>query len=78
MGGSASDEVLVEYLGEWHPATVLWRYTESGRSRALVRFETTAGLVVRQLRWVDDRRPSGREMVIGLRRLQERDRPTEA
>ena len=67
------DEVRVEYLGEWRPATVLWRYTESGRPRALVRFETGAGLVIRQLRWVDDLRPAGRVMVIGLRRLRTSD-----
>ena len=68
----------MEYLGEWRSATVLWRYTESGRSRALVRFETAAGLVVRQLRWVDDLQPTGRVMVIGLRRLRTNDPPNGA
>jgi hypothetical protein len=35
---------------------MVWEYVDTGRPRALVRFETEAGLVLRQLRWVDELR----------------------
>ena len=66
-GASVHGEaVLVEYLGEWLSGTVLWEYRDTGRARALVRFETTAGLVMRQLRWSDELRPSGRTLELPL------------
>jgi hypothetical protein len=77
MGGAVGDEVVVDYLGEQRVATVLWRYAESGRERALIRFETPAGLVVRQMRWVDELEPSGRVLLIGLRWLGTQDLPEE-
>ena len=60
------DVVLVQYVGAWRPATVLWRYLEGQRPRVLVRFETEAGLVVRQLRWADELRPVGRLLMLPL------------
>ena len=61
-----AEAVLVEYLGEWLPGTVLWEYLDTGRPRALVRFETVAGLVIRQLRWSDELRPCGRGFALPL------------
>ena len=58
--------MLVDYLGEWLSGTVLWEYRDTGRSRALVRFVTVAGLVVRQLRWSDELRPCGRTIELPL------------
>jgi hypothetical protein len=66
------DVVLVHYLGAWRPATVLWRYLEGQRHRVLVRFETEAGLVVRQLRWADELDPCGRMLLLPLLAAQER------
>lgn len=64
------DAVLVEHDGEWLAGRVLWRYDDQGRDRALVRFETETGLVVRRLFWGDElRRPAGRVMQIELRHL---------
>ena len=52
--------VLVEHDGGWLPGHVLWSYEDVGRRRALVRYETSAGLTVRELRWADElRRPAG-------------------
>jgi hypothetical protein len=68
------ETVLVDHRGEWLPGTVLWEYQDTGRRRALVRFETAAGLVIRQLRWVDELRPFGRIIELPLvdpRQLQE-------
>ena len=68
------ETVLVDHSGEWLPGTVLWEYQDTGRWRALVRFETAAGLVIRQLRWVDELRPFGRIIELPLvdpRELQE-------
>jgi hypothetical protein len=44
------EAVLVDHGGEWLVGTVLWEYRDTGRLRALVQFETAAGLVLRQLR----------------------------
>lgn len=65
------DSVMVEYCGTWLPATVLWRHVElSGRPRVLVRFQTAAGFVVRQLRWADELLPAaGRVLELELREL---------
>ena len=60
------EAVLVDYLGEWLLGTVLWEYRDTGRPRALVQFETTAGLVMRQLRWSDELRPCGRALELPL------------
>jgi hypothetical protein len=60
------ETVLVDHLGEWLPGTVLWEYRDTGRPRALVRFETAAGLVIRQLRWIDELRPCGRVIELPL------------
>jgi hypothetical protein len=60
------EAVLVEHLGEWLPGTVLWEYLDTGRPRALVRFQTVAGLVIRQLRWSDELRPYGRSFALPL------------
>jgi hypothetical protein len=37
---------------------VLWRYEESGRTRALVRYEMPSGVVVRRLHWADELWPT--------------------
>ena len=60
------EAVLVDYLGEWLLGTVLWEYRDTGRQRALVQFETTAGLVMRQLRWSDELHPCGRTIELPL------------
>jgi hypothetical protein len=59
--------MLVEHLGRWVPAAVLWSYVDTGRPRALVRYETPAGFVIRQLRWVDELRPLGPVLELVLR-----------
>lgn len=66
VGAVAEEVLLVWHLNEWRPATVLWRYAEGRRLRALVRFETTAGLVLRQLRWADELRPTGRVLLLPM------------
>jgi hypothetical protein len=66
-----NESVLVSYCGDWLGATVIWRYLEQGRPRALVRFETPTGLVVRQLRWADELRPTGRVLVVELLELDD-------
>ncbi len=58
--------MLVEHQGEWLRADVLWEYDDGGRRRALVRFETRAGLVVRQLRWADELAAAGRVLELDL------------
>lgn len=62
----ASEVVLVRYMGDWRPAAVLWRYVEGRRPRALVRFETDAGLVLRRLYWADELRPTGRLLILPM------------
>jgi hypothetical protein len=57
--GVQGESVLVCHLGEWLPGTVLWECRDTGRLRALVRFDTATGLVIRELRWVDELRPRG-------------------
>lgn len=69
--GVQGEAVLVDYLGEWLPGTVLWEYLDTGRPRALVRFETAAGLACRQLRWIDELRPCGHVIVLPLIALPE-------
>ena len=50
--------VLVERQGAWLPGHVLWTYDDIGRERALVHYDTAAGLTLRELRWSDElRRP---------------------
>ncbi len=71
--GSAPRAVLLEHDGEWREADVLWSYVDHGRPRGLVRFETSTGLVLRQLRWLDELRPMGRLLELPLRRLERRD-----
>jgi hypothetical protein len=66
------EAVLVEHLGEWLPGKVLWEYRDTGRRRALVRFETVAGLAIRQLRWIDELRPGGPVLVFPLIALSKR------
>ena len=64
--------VLVEHDGGWLPGHVLWSYDDVGRRRALVRFETSAGLTVRELRWADElRRPAG--LVLSLTSAADND-----
>jgi hypothetical protein len=60
------ESVLVRHLGEWLPGTVLWEYRDTGRPRALVRFETAAGLVIRELRWRDELKAGGRVIELPL------------
>jgi hypothetical protein len=60
------EAVLVDYLGEWLLGTVLWEYLDTGRPRSLVQFETTAGLVMRQLRWSDELQACGRTIELPL------------
>jgi hypothetical protein len=68
---------LVEHLGRWLPALVIWEYVDTGRPRALVRFETVAGLVLRQLFWVDELQPDGRVIELPLTALaQQQDDQT--
>jgi hypothetical protein len=62
------ERVLVEHLGQWVPATVLWEYVDTGRPRSLVRYETPLGSVVRRLCWHDELRPVG--TVVELRLLE--------
>jgi hypothetical protein len=64
-------QVSVRHLGTWLPAVVIWEYVDTGRPRALVRFETEAGLVLRQLRWVDELRPGGPVIELPLLALAE-------
>jgi hypothetical protein len=52
------DLVLVEHDGALLLGSVLWRYEESGRMRALVRYETPSGVVVRRLHWADELWPT--------------------
>jgi hypothetical protein len=50
--------VLIEHHGTWLRGSVLWTYNDFGRLRALVRYDTPAGLTLRELRWADElRRP---------------------
>jgi hypothetical protein len=69
--GVQGESVLVCHLGEWLPGTVLWEYRDTGRRRALVRFETAAGLVVRELRWAEELRSCGRVVELPLLDLLE-------
>jgi hypothetical protein len=59
-------QVSVEHLGQRLPALVIWEYVDTGRLRALIRFETAAGLVVRQPFWVDELYPDGRVIELPL------------
>jgi len=76
------DLVLVEHDGRLLVGSVLWRYVESGRTRALVRYETPSGVIVRRLHWADELwptaatpaqvpepRPAGRVIELHLRNL---------
>lgn len=58
--------VLVQYLGEWRQGTLLWDYVDTGRPRGLIRFETPSGIVVRQLRWLDEIVSVGRILELPL------------
>lgn len=62
------ESVLVERDGAWVPGVVLWEYCDSGRTRCLVRYETSAGVVVRRLHWRDELR-IGVVLELGLRRV---------
>lgn len=46
--------VLVEHEGAWLPGALLWEYVEAGRHRALIRYETPEGVIVRRLLWRDE------------------------
>jgi hypothetical protein len=70
--GVQGESVLVCHLGEWLPGTVLWEYRDAGRRRALVRFETAADLVVRELRWAEELRSYGRVVELPLLGLPQR------
>jgi hypothetical protein len=84
-GGLVDDDlVLVEHDGALLIGTVLWRYEESGRMRALVRYETPSGVVVRRLHWADELwptseppgddlepRPQGRVLELDLRPIDQ-------
>ena len=74
------EAVLVDHWGEWLPGAVLWEYVGTGRPRALVRFETPAGLVLIQLRWFDELRSCGRVIALPLIALPEPqdDQPDDA
>jgi hypothetical protein len=78
----SDDLVLVEHDGRLLVGSVLWRYEESGRTRALVRYETPSGVIVRRLHWADElwptaatpapvpeAQPSGRVIELHLRAL---------
>jgi hypothetical protein len=65
------EAVLVDHWGQWLPGAVLWEYVDTGRPRALVRFETPAGLVLIQLRWIDELRSCGRVIALPLIALPE-------
>jgi hypothetical protein len=60
------EAVLIDHGGQWLPGIVLWEYLDTGRPRALVRFESPAGWVLRQLRWIDELRSCGRMMALPL------------
>ena len=47
--------------------TVLWEYVDTGRARALVRYELPGGLVVRRLHWSDELCAAGRTIELDLR-----------
>lgn len=49
--------VLVPVGGRLRPGTVLWTYDDTGRERALVRYASVSGVVVRRLHWADELRP---------------------
>jgi hypothetical protein len=71
-GRMYGEAVLVDHDGDWLPGSVLWRYRDHGRERALVRYETSSGLVIRRLFWCDElRRSPGRVMQIELRQVGE-------
>jgi hypothetical protein len=55
----SSESVLVPRDADWLPGIVLWEFMETGRSRALVRYELPGGLVIRRAYWRDELR-SGR------------------
>jgi hypothetical protein len=65
-----STGVLVVHDHQWLPGVILWQYLDTGRPRALVRYETPAGHVVRRLHWVDELCP-GRVLVLPLMVLPE-------
>jgi hypothetical protein len=67
------EAVLVEHLGDWLPGTVLWEYPDVGRPRALVRYVTSTGLVLRRLIWSDELRTTGRTIELPLRRVRAAD-----
>ena len=46
--------VMVEHDHQWLPGVILWQYLDTGRPRALVRYETPSGHVVRRLHWTDE------------------------
>src|SRR4051812_15114478 len=78
--GVQGESVLVCHIGIWLPGTILWEYQDTGRRRALVRFETAAGLVIRELRWIDELRSRGRIVELPLLELrqQQDDQPNDA
>jgi hypothetical protein len=64
------ETVLVEHVGSWLQGTVLWEYMDTGRLRALVRYELRSGLVVRRLHWRDELQPPYVVIELELRRLR--------
>ena len=66
----------VEQGGRWVPGTVLWEFPDNGRTRALVRFASGGGTVVRRLHWSDELRRPGRVLELPLVVVQDQlDQP---
>jgi hypothetical protein len=57
------DAVLIEHRGSWLAGTVLWEYQDSGRTRALVRYDLPSGVTVRRSHWADELRRSDRRVI---------------
>lgn len=55
----AGAAVLVRDAARWVPGTVLWHYPDCDRERALVRYVSVSGVVVRRLHWLDELRLTG-------------------
>ncbi|MGH8895005.1 MAG: hypothetical protein ACRDWY_17135 [Actinomycetes bacterium] len=62
------EAVFVEDDGRWLPGVIQWEYHDTGRVRALVRYTTASGVVVRRLHWRDQLR-TGVVIELGLRQV---------
>ena len=63
---AAGAAVLVRDGQRWVTGTLLWHYPEGERERALVRYVSLSGVVVRRLHWVDELRPAPGGTVIEM------------